>query len=88
MDNLRKKAIKLGATDFKKSSRKDKKWMVEYNGKWIHFGQVGYEDYTQHRDQKRRKDYLQRTRYIRDGEGNLTYNNKNKANYWARNVLW
>jgi hypothetical protein len=30
---------------FKKSTRKDKKYMTTYNGKTVHFGQIGYEHY-------------------------------------------
>lgn len=33
-----------------------KKYMVEFNddGKYIHFGQMGFEDYTKHKDKRRR----------------------------------
>ena len=54
----------------------------------IHFGQVGYEDYLMHKDKNRRKNYCARSKGIRDGSGKLTYNNKESANYWAREVLW
>lgn len=37
----------------KKSTRKDKKLMVEIDGKKIHFGQKGYEDFTTHKDKER-----------------------------------
>ena len=30
------------------STRKTKKYMIRFNDKWIHFGQMGYEDYTKH----------------------------------------
>lgn len=37
------------------STRKDKKYMVRNpEGKFIHFGQMLYEDYTKHKDEKRR----------------------------------
>ena len=33
-----------------------------YDGhKWVHFGQMGYEDFTKHKDLKRREKYLTRT---------------------------
>ena len=31
--------------EFKQSTRKNKKYMVKYNGKWIHFGDTRYEHY-------------------------------------------
>lgn len=41
----------------KLSTRKDKKYMLlnPDNNKWVHFGQIGYEDYTKHQDNKRRQ---------------------------------
>lgn len=77
-----------------KSNRESKKLQVcvkdSKNNKVvnIHFGQKGYEDYTQHRDKDRRRNYLTRSAGIRDKEGNLTKDNKLSANYWARKVLW
>jgi hypothetical protein len=88
MDKLKKKAILLGATDLKRSTRKGKKYMIKYSGKWIHFGAKNMLDYTQHKDLTRRKSYLARSKGIRNVKGDLTYNNKNKANYWARTLLW
>jgi len=45
------------------STRKDKKYMVQDpKGKWIHFGQYGYEDYTKHKDKERRKRFLSRNK--------------------------
>jgi 2-phospho-L-lactate transferase/gluconeogenesis factor (CofD/UPF0052 family) len=36
------------------STRKDKKYMIQDpDGKWVHFGQIGYEDATKHKNQKR-----------------------------------
>lgn len=43
------------------STRKDKKYMVKNpQGKWIHFGQMGYEDYTKHKDETRRDNFRKR----------------------------
>lgn len=56
--------------------------------KLIGFGLRGMQDYTQHKDEKRRKSYLARAKGIRDKQGNLTYKNKNSANYWAIRKLW
>jgi hypothetical protein len=56
--------------------------------KVVRFGQRGYQDYTQHHDSARRKNYLTRSAGIRDGSGKLTKDDKFSANYWARHKLW
>ncbi len=82
-------AKKLGISEkIEKSSRKSKKFMVRYRGKTIHFGASGYQDFLDHKDPKRRENYLSRARGIRDGSGKLTHRNKNKSNFWAINILW
>lgn len=51
----------------------------------IHFGDADYRhDYSP----EARKAYLARSAGIRDGEGNLTKDDPQSANYWARRVLW
>ena len=48
------------------SSKKDKKYMIiGLNGKAVHFGQIGYEDYTKHNDLNRRNSYLARATKIK-----------------------
>lgn len=54
------------------------------NHKWINFGQIGYEDFTKHKDKTRRKNYLTRTKYMR-GEWKK---NPYSANNLSRNILW
>lgn len=56
--------------------------------KIVSFGKRGYEDFRQHKDTKRRKNYLTRSAGIRNGKGQLTKNDKFSANHWARKVLW
>jgi len=56
--------------------------------KLIHYGHSDYQDFTQHKDQTRRKSYLARAKGIKDKEGNLTYKDKNTKNYWAVKHLW
>lgn len=88
MEALRKKALSLGAQELKRSTRKNKKLAVLYNNKWIHIGHTAYQDFLQHKNLERRKNYLTRTKGIRDGKKRLTYNNKNSANFWSRTLLW
>ena len=54
------------------------------NNKWINFGQIGYEDFTKHKDKVRRKNYLTRTKGMR---GNWK-KNRYSANNLSRNILW
>lgn len=71
------------------SERKDKKFKVKTpSGKIIHFGHSLYEDFTQHKDKQRRENYCKRSAGIRDKQGKLTKNNKEKANYYSRKHLW
>ena len=55
-----KKAKELHLNPIQLSSRKDKKYMVSDGKKLIHFGQMGYEDYTKHHDEKRRELFRKR----------------------------
>jgi len=94
--------LKNAPSDFKtnkplykpyKSTNTKKKGMVytrDKNGnkRLIYFGDSSMEDFTEHRDKQRRKNYLSRSKGITDKDGKLTYNNKNSANYWSRKVLW
>ena len=56
--------------------------------KQISFGDKRYEDFTQHKDQKRRSSYLARAKGIKNKEGKLTWKDKNTPNYWAVHFLW
>jgi len=56
--------------------------------KLIHYGDRRYEDFTQHKDEKRRKSYLARAKGIKNKQGQLTWKDKNTKNYWAVRTLW
>ena len=68
------------------STNKNKKYKIydPKNEKWIHFGQMGYEDYTKHKDNDRRKNYLIRSAKI----AGSWKNNKYSPNNLSRNILW
>jgi len=68
------------------ASNSHKKYQIydEKNDKWVQFGQIGYEDFTKHKDKKRRTNYLTRTKFMR---GNWK-KNKYSANNLSRNILW
>lgn len=47
------------------STRKDKKYMIKSpytKDKWVHFGNINYEDYTKHKDKERRNRFLTRNK--------------------------
>lgn len=75
-----------------KSPLKTKKLRVFFrqgaNEVHVDFGHTQYEDFTQHKDKARRKNYLTRSSGIRDSQGRLTKDNPFSANYWSRRILW
>ena len=75
------------------SKAKNKKFSVFVKSdsgkkKIIHFGDKRYQDFTQHRDKKRRESYRRRARGIKNKKGERVYLNKNTASYWSYNFLW
>jgi len=69
--------------ELKKSNRKNKKLQVKLpNNKIIHFGDSRYEDYTTHKDDKRKKLYE-----IRHSK-NEDWNNTLTAGFWSKWILW
>lgn len=67
------------------STRKDKKYMVKSpDDKLIHFGAMGYEDFTKHKNKERRDAYLKRATKIK---GNWK-DNKYSPNNLSINLLW
>ena len=88
MENLRRRARALGATDFKKSTRVGKKYSVEYRGKTVHFGSRGMSDFTIHKDPVRRARYRARHRKILTKSGRPAYRVKGSPAYFSWNLLW
>ena len=67
-----------------KSNAKGKKFTAELpGGKRVHFGAKGYQDFTQHGDEARRKNYL-----ARHGGGGQDWGDRGTAGYWSRWLLW
>jgi hypothetical protein len=50
--------------DIRISGKADKKYMIlnPETNKWVHFGQMGYEDYTKHQDEERKDKFLKRNK--------------------------
>ena len=68
------------------SNKPLKKYMIlnPNTNKWVHFGQMGFEDFTKHNDPKRRESYMRRTENIRGSWRTDKYS----ANMLSRCILW
>ena len=51
------------------------------NKKTVHFGDNRYQDFTLHKDDKRKKSYLSRHKHDK-------YNDVNYAGFYSTNLLW
>ena len=64
------------------STRENKKYMIESpDGKWIHFGQLPYFDFTKHQDEERRDAFRKRNKKWKTQP-------KWTAGWLAYNLLW
>nr|AAL73467.1 Tlr 6Fp protein [Tetrahymena thermophila] len=50
--------------------------------KTLHIGQVGYQDYLQHKDEERKQRYIERHQAREDWKDVLS------AGFWSRYLLW
>jgi hypothetical protein len=67
------------------SNRPTKKYAIhDPTGKWVHFGEMGFQDFTKHLDKERQYLYLKRSMGIKG----LWYKNKYSPNMLAINLLW
>lgn len=69
------------------SNRSGKKYMIVLRKdgkkvKTIHFGQAGASDFTQHKDEERRK------RYVDRHKNNENWNDEKSAGFYAYHILW
>ena len=69
--------------EIKLSTRKDKKYMIlnPENDKWVHFGQMSYQDYTKHKDKLRREMFINRNH-------KWAYNDVYTPSYLSFYLLW
>ena len=74
-----------------KSNAKNKRYSVyvkkDGKVKKINFGDSRYKVFFEHKDKARQKNYLARAKGIKNKKGELTWKDKNSANYWAI-LLW
>jgi len=91
MEKLKKRALKLDSNviDLKRSTRKDKKWMVILkDGSKKHFGAYGMSDYTIHKDPARRDRYRKRHSKILLKDGRPAYTVKGTPAFYSWFLLW
>lgn len=78
--------------DIRKSWIPTKKLVVRVksrnNEEFIHFGDVNYEDFTEHKDKDRRKRYLKRAKGIKNKNGRYTWKDPFSPNYYSVRILW
>ena len=66
-----------------KSNRKGKKWQASDGKSTVFFGASGYQDFTQHGDETRRKSYIQR-----HSNEDWSKSNMMSPAFMSRWILW
>ena len=67
-----------------KSTRDGKKYMVNVDGKTIHFGSEPHSDYLKHKNSERKDRYIARHK----SRENWTKSGIKTAGFWSRWLLW
>ena len=68
-----------------KSDRPEKKfYIITKDNKKVYFGASGYEDYTMHKDDERKKRYIARHQSRED----WSIDGIDTAGWWSRYLLW
>lgn len=88
MEQLRLKAMSLGADEFGKSSTKSKRFYVLYDGKLINFGAKNASTFIDHKDPKKQKAWLARHSKIINKNGLYVMRLKSSPSFWSHNILW
>tara|TARA_S200002703_G_C3789080_1_gene243443 strand:+ start:638 stop:910 length:273 start_codon:yes stop_codon:yes gene_type:complete len=89
MEELRNKAIRLGATGFGSSDKPSKRFFVEYKGKRIDFGSDSRNTFFDIKDKDKRKNwYARHSTNINKKTGKKFINEKTSPLYWAYRILW
>jgi len=88
MIDLYKKALKLHATDFGKSKKKNKRFYVIYNNKIINFGSSIGKTYYDHGDEIKRKAWYARHSKIKNKNNKYVINDPSSPSFWSASLLW
>lgn len=82
------KSIHYGATNFGISNRKNKRFYVVYNGKYIHFGSKNGTTYYDKQDDTMKKNWKARHSKIVNKLGVPFYTIKTSPEFWSWHLLW
>jgi hypothetical protein len=88
MEELKRKAISFGATEFGKSKAKNKRFYVIYNGKRINFGLLGGQTFIDHNDKNKQRAWKARHSKIKLKDGRFAYQVKEQPEWWSYHLLW
>ena len=89
MEELKQKALKLGATSFGRSNKPGKRFFVEYKGKRIDFGSDSRETFFDIKDKDKRKNwYARHSTNINKKTGKPFIQEKTSGIYWSSRLLW
>jgi len=88
LEQIKDKALELGASAVGYSKRKGKKYYVEYDSKIINFGSDVGQTFLDHKDETIKKAWKARHEKIKNKNGEYVYKLKNSPSYWAYHLLW
>ena len=88
MEDLYDKAISLGASDFKHSRVKNKRFYVLYKGYKINFGSKNGKAFIDHHDKDIRKAWIARHSKIVNKDGKVVIRLKTSPSFWSYYILW
>ena len=88
MNDLQNMAIRYGAQDIGNSWRKNKRFYVLYDDKYIHFGSKKGKTFIDHNDDKKRKAWKARHKKIINKYGVPFYKIKTSPEFWSWHLLW
>lgn len=89
MEELRNKAIRLGATGFGSSDKPRKRFFVEYKGKRIEFGSDSRNTFFDNPDKDKRKNwYARHSTNINKKTGRPFIKEKTSPLFWSAKILW
>ena len=88
MEQLRKKAVSLGADSFDYSKVKGKRFQVKYDGKTISFGSKSGSTYYDHQLDELKDAWYKRHSAILNKQGQRVIELKTSPSYWSAQILW
>ena len=88
LNKLKKKALSLGADHLDYSTKKNKRFMILFRGKWIHFGSHVGNTFIDHKDKKKRSAWYARHSKVLNKKGQKVINLKTSPSYWSARILW